>query len=115
MFAKIKYPIKYELNGGTNNIDNPSEYTIDDYIKIKDPTKENHTFLGWEEGDEIPLGSTGTKHFTAKWKKIEESLPHGNSSIPQTGDNIMISVFMLLISLAGLFGGILYIKRKNNR
>ena len=37
---------------------------------------------------------------------------NNNINNPQTEDNIMINVFMLLISLSGLCGGILYINKK---
>lgn len=78
----IEYPITYILDGGTNNEENPSSYTTEDEINIKDPTKEGYTFLGWNEGNQIPLGSTGAKTFTAKWKKIEEPAPGGNPEQP---------------------------------
>ena len=68
----INYPITYVLDGGINNPENPSEYTVEQTISIKDPTKEGYRFLGWQEGNSIPKGSTGAKTFTAKW----EYVPH---------------------------------------
>lgn len=42
------YTITYELNGGVNNPDNPTEYTIEsEDITIKAPTKAGYTFSGW--------------------------------------------------------------------
>ena len=41
------YSITYELNGGINNINNPSSYTYGQEIKIYNPTKENYVFAGW--------------------------------------------------------------------
>ena len=43
----INYKIIYELNGGVNNADNPSFYTIEDEITIKAPNKEYFAFAGW--------------------------------------------------------------------
>ena len=51
------------------------------------------------------MNKTQTVEFT-NVKKLQNS-----SDIPQTGDNMMINVFMLLISLSGLCGGILYINK----
>ena len=67
-FEPIVYPVKYVLNGGINNSKNPSSYTIEDVKTILEPTRAGYKFLGWEEGDSIPKGSTGLKTFTAKWK-----------------------------------------------
>ncbi|MBQ1508906.1 MAG: InlB B-repeat-containing protein [Erysipelotrichaceae bacterium] len=64
------YPITYELDGGTNHKENPSSYTIEDEIVLKDPEKEGYDFSGWKEGDRIPKGSTGEKHFTALWTPV---------------------------------------------
>jgi len=48
----IQYTITYNLDGGTNNSDNPSYYTVNDSnIYIKDPTKEGYTFDGWTSTD----------------------------------------------------------------
>lgn len=104
-----KYPITYDLDGGTNNPNNPDEYTVFDNIHIKEPTKEGYRFLGWVEGDEIPTGSTGAKHFTAKWEKIVEPVT------PNTSDNVMRYTGVLLISFSLIGFSLLYITkpRKN--
>ena len=41
------YDIAYKLEGGTNSPENPSNYTIEDTITLKDPTKPGYTFKGW--------------------------------------------------------------------
>lgn len=69
IYEPIKYPIVYVLNGGTNNKDNPEEYTINDEVDIKNPTKLFHKFMGWKEEPHISKGSTGEKTFTAIWDK----------------------------------------------
>lgn len=69
------YNIIYELNGGTNASDNPSSYTYDTAVTLRDPTRTGYTFGGWFENagctgeavTEIPAGETGTKTFYAKW------------------------------------------------
>jgi uncharacterized repeat protein (TIGR02543 family) len=63
----ISYNIAYNLNDGTNHPSNPSSYTVESDITLQDPTKASHGFTGWEEGNAIPLGSTGDKTFTAQW------------------------------------------------
>ena len=73
-WTPIKYQINYELDGGTNNPDNPFEYTIEDTVTFKEPTKTGYIFEGWYTTadkttriTEIPIGSTGDKTIYAKW------------------------------------------------
>ena len=71
----ISYNIKYNLNGGTNNPNNPSRYTIESSITLKEPTRTGYTFSGWTYSGQstpvknatIPQGTTGDRTFTAKW------------------------------------------------
>ena len=63
---------------GQNHPDNPTYYTIEQRVVLKDPTREGYIFEGWYgksnyTGDkitEIPKGSTGTKNLYAKWSEI---------------------------------------------
>ena len=41
------YSISYELNGGVNSFENPTSYTINDTIVLKEPKNEGYTFAGW--------------------------------------------------------------------
>ena len=42
------FTIAYELNGGTNNTKNPTEFSSgDNLIKLKDPEKKGYKFIGW--------------------------------------------------------------------
>lgn len=43
------YTVVYDLAGGVNHADNPNSYTVLDDITLKNPTKENHTFMGWTQ------------------------------------------------------------------
>ena len=43
----IKYQIDYTLDGGSNDSNNPSYYTIDDDVTLVAPTKPGYVFLGW--------------------------------------------------------------------
>ena len=71
----IEYTITYKLNGGVNNDENPSIYTIvSDNITLKDPYKGGYFFLGWYSDADfktiastISKGSTGNKTFYAKY------------------------------------------------
>ncbi len=75
----IEYTITYKLDGGVNNDENPSTYTIvTENITLKDPHKGGYLFLGWYSDADfttasstINKGSTGNKTFYAKY--IENS------------------------------------------
>ena len=53
--AKWNYfEITYNLNGGVNNENNPTSYSIDDdNIVLNAPTKEGYEFVGWKYNDEF--------------------------------------------------------------
>ena len=53
--AKWNYfEITYNLNGGVNNENNPTSYSIDDdNITLNAPTKEGYEFVGWKYNDEF--------------------------------------------------------------
>ncbi len=95
-----KYTISYELNGGTNNESNPTEYTADtETITLAAPTKAGYTFAGWyteaeftNETGSIAKGSTGNKTFYAKWKPVTYTITLNNdgtsSEISGTVENL---------------------------
>ena len=79
LYAKWKaksYKITYKLNGGKNNDDNPTKYTIEtESITLENPRKAGYKFKGWYKDSKykqqvktIKKGSTGTKTLYAKWE-----------------------------------------------
>ena len=70
-----EYSIEYELNGGTNNAQNPSAYTINsEKIVLRAPEKDEFDFDGWYSDEaftnritEIAAGSVGNVKVYAKW------------------------------------------------
>ena len=68
-YVPEEYAIHYELNGGTNDPNNPASYNIETGgVVLNDPAKTGYDFTGWQEGNTIPAGSTGEMTFTATWK-----------------------------------------------
>ena len=70
------YNVSYELNGGTNHVNNPANYVAEDLaLMLLEPTRAGYTFDGWYDNlsfggsviTEIPLGSTSDKTYYAKW------------------------------------------------
>ena len=61
---------------------NPTSYTADQTITLKNPTKTGYTFLGWTGTDllsastnvTIPAGSSGNRVYTAQWKLTDYSI-----------------------------------------
>lgn len=43
----ITYNINYYLDSGTNNLNNPKTYTVEDAIQLENSTKTGYTFEGW--------------------------------------------------------------------
>ena len=82
LYAKwtpISYSITYNLDGGTNNSDNPSTYTIESTLALFAPTKTGYTFTGWFDNNgnqfsQITPGMTGTLTLTAHWSANQNIL-----------------------------------------
>ncbi len=86
--AVVKYKIMYEVNGGSNNADNPSiyDYTTAE-VMLRNPTKEGYTFEGWYADAAFSQGITkisgvniGDLMLYAKWKKNVDPTPAINTS-----------------------------------
>jgi uncharacterized repeat protein (TIGR02543 family) len=78
VYTPISYTISYEMDGGTNPAENPTSYTAEQDIVLKDPSKSGYQFTGWTyEGQTtpqknltLPAGSvSGNLTFTAHWEK----------------------------------------------
>ena len=52
-FVPIKYTITYHLDGGTNNENNPSEYTSEQKVTFLDASKVGCAFQGWYRTDKF--------------------------------------------------------------
>ncbi len=80
-YTAIPYTITYNLDGGTNDANNPTAYTYEsNEINIVAPTREGYTFTGWSGTDltgennmtiTIPIESYGNREYTAHWSIIQ--------------------------------------------
>ncbi|MBR7111947.1 MAG: InlB B-repeat-containing protein [Clostridia bacterium] len=87
------YSITYELNGGTNDLANPSSYTVlDSNISLNTPTKDHYIFKGWQN-DTIFISTINTSSvrdytLVAIWQPFEYSITYdlngGTASNPTT-------------------------------
>ena len=72
----ITYTITYYLYNGTNAVENPATYTVEDEITLATPTKTNRDFRGWYPTSArngtpvttIQKGTTGNLNLYARWK-----------------------------------------------
>ncbi|MBQ4585160.1 MAG: InlB B-repeat-containing protein [Clostridia bacterium] len=83
-WSAIPYTIEYELNSGTNNTENVSNYTIEQTVSLNSPTRDYYTFAGWYDNEsfegtsvsEISQGTTGNKTFYAKWTPVQYEIKY---------------------------------------
>ena len=65
------YKINYSLNGGVNNVNNPTTYKVGETPKLLAPTNGTVEFIGWylnnELIEQLPLGLSGDITLVAKW------------------------------------------------
>jgi len=91
-WTPIIYTISYDMQGGTNNGNNPSSITVESgEVILANPSRVGYTFVGWTGSNGstpqtsvmIPANSHQTYSFTANWNVIEYSitcLDQGSSS-----------------------------------
>ncbi len=104
-WTPITYNITYELNGGTNNAENPNTYNTEISIELKAPTKAGYTFAGWfadkdfsVETTGISLGEGDAKTFYAKWNANENTIVFNANS----GSGSMLNMTLATNSTANL-------------
>ena len=81
-YEPITYTITYNLSGGSAT--NVTEYTVEDEITIKNPTKEKYTFIGWTGSNGeipqkdlvIPEGSHGDKTYIAHYESTKYTITY---------------------------------------
>ena len=83
-WSLITYPITYELNGGTNSIENPASYTSEtSTITLKDAERAGYEFVGWydaaTEGNKVTAiakGEFGAKTLYARWNIVTYTITY---------------------------------------
>ncbi|MDR3263867.1 MAG: InlB B-repeat-containing protein [Clostridiales bacterium] len=92
----IVYNIKYTLNGGTNNNENPDTYTVEQTIILKAPQRPGYAFKEWKSANIIERGSMGEQTFIAIWTAEEYMVTlnqtdgsGGTASVPVTYEQPM--------------------------
>ncbi len=78
-FMKKDYTITYELDGGTNSKDNPTNYNnYSGELILSDPSKEDYAFKGWytestfqNRVTSIPAGNEDDITLYAKWVELD--------------------------------------------
>ena len=74
----VTYSITYELNGGTNSENNPTEFKTGDIVSLDYPTKEGYMFAGWYTDSAFTTDITEIKDIKedltlyARWASYED-------------------------------------------
>ena len=107
-YSPINYTITYEMNGGTNNDDNPLTYNVLYGVSFEEPVeREGYTFEGWYIGDENVTGinegcnatfsskddlytklasrTTGDITVEARWTPVEYTVVYDKNADNATG------------------------------
>lgn len=83
-YTVITYTIEYNLNNGINNSENVSNYTIEQMVALKNPTRDYYLFDGWFETadfsgtsiSEFAQGTTENKILYAKWIPVQYEIEY---------------------------------------
>lgn len=123
---KIEYKVIFDANGGTFGNDNV--LTIEKWgngleDSLEEPTRDGYAFMGYfteKVGGtkfELILAESGIDSdmtFYAQWEETTSIAPgEPEEENPKTFDGIGTSIFMGTISLIGLVGATIYLKRKS--
>ena len=100
-YYPINYNITYELNGGTNNSNNPSTYNVLYEKSFSYPSKVGHEFLGWTrkvEKDKVTMApSTSSYRHTRILNDIEPGTEYRitiGSALATSGSATMFSCYI---------------------
>ncbi len=80
-FSVVEYTISYDLQGGVNNISNPTKYTIEnENIVLSAPSREYYAFDGWFENgskvESVEVARCENVNLVAKWTAIEYTITY---------------------------------------
>ena len=109
-----KYVVSFETYGGTKIDSQIVEYK-NKAEKPSDPIKEGYIFKGWyKDSDllvEFDYDTLITENTTiyAKWEQIKNN----ENNNPQTMDNIISYIIVLLLSIISLISSTIYVKKIN--
>lgn len=70
----ITYNITYVMNGGTNDATNPSSYTVENAVALKNPKHKERGFIGWTINGSYSntlVGKTGDLTIIANWTSLD--------------------------------------------
>lgn len=91
-----------------------------DYENLEKPTREGYKFLGYytEEGILFDLyyteaGVDRDMILEARWEKVKDNNTADDSDNPETGDNIIASVVILIVAVTGIAATVIIKKHKN--
>ncbi len=81
----VRYTISYELDGGTNPENAPTQYTEEKAgsVTLPTPTKAGHNFLGWYIGETQITSLAGKAEnvtLTAKWEKQRQAITYDEAT-----------------------------------
>lgn len=98
-WEEISYKINYELNGGTNAVENPKMFKKSDNVTLKEPTYEYFDFCGWYltqdfSGEAITGWNAGEKTddvtVYAKWTVKAENVVNAINNLTEGTHNICV-------------------------
>ena len=123
---KIEYKVVFDANGGIYQ-DNNTLLTIEKWrngleTEIEHPTRDGYIFLGYYtekiDGTKLEMilaesGIDGDTTFYAQWENAASEGTTSEEENPKTGDNIGNSIILLFISIIGLIGTSVILKKEN--
>lgn len=78
-YSPIDYSISYDLDGGTNNPDNPAAYNVLYGKNLSRPTKTGYEFLGWTREENISKTVLAYSDWNYTFKDIIKDVEPGTS------------------------------------